>query len=71
MRKEGKLAGKGQITVPVEIRRLAVSAGDKPVFEAAGNTVTVRAAKRSSRFERYGGSATPASAPAGMRSSGW
>jgi AbrB family looped-hinge helix DNA binding protein len=47
---------KGQITVPRDIRRLlGVQPGDRLVFEAAGEGVTVRPARPASSFEDYRG----------------
>lgn len=56
MQKYSKITAKGQVTIPVEIRRLLqVTNGDRLVFEADGAGVHVRAAEKSSRFAKYRG----------------
>jgi AbrB family looped-hinge helix DNA binding protein len=56
VRNEAKITSKGQITVPVEIRRaLGVRPGDRLVFESAGDGVTVRPVRQASVFEKYRG----------------
>ena len=54
VRKEAKITSKGQITVPLDIRRvLGVKPGDRLVFETAGENVSVRPIRGS--FEKYRG----------------
>lgn len=56
MEKEAQLTSKGQVTVPVEIRRLLrLERGDRIVFEADGERVTVRRAQQESPFTKYAG----------------
>jgi AbrB family looped-hinge helix DNA binding protein len=56
MQRTSKITAKGQVTIPVEIRRrLRVDSGDRLVFEAEGAEVRVRAAERKSRFAKYRG----------------
>lgn len=57
---EAKLTSKGQITIPLEIRRrLGVREGDRVVFDASGEAVTIRAVKKESPFAKYRGIGTP------------
>ena len=56
VRKEAKITSKGQITVPLDIRRLlGVRPGDRLVFEAAGEDVSVRPIRAPRSFEKYRG----------------
>ena len=51
MEKEATLTSKGQITLPVDIRRaLRLEQGDKVVFTTEGNTVTLRCASKANTF---------------------
>jgi len=67
VRKEAKITSKGQITVPVAIRRrLGVRPGDRLVFEIAGENVSVRPVRAPVSFEKYrgmGSAELPASRP--------
>jgi len=55
-----KLTSKGQITVPVEIRRiLGVKAGDRLRFESDSNGIHVRPVRSQSVFDKYRGIGTP------------
>lgn len=56
MEKEAKLTSKGQITVPLAIRRvLGVQPGDSLLFESGRNGVRVRPVKAESKFAKYRG----------------
>lgn len=56
MRSEAKVTSKGQITIPIKIRRaLGVKPGDKVVFEQKGDRISVRTTDRKSVFEKYRG----------------
>jgi AbrB family looped-hinge helix DNA binding protein len=61
MVREAKVTSKGQVTIPLDIRKkLGVREGDKLVFDADGDAVTVRvAAPRESVFEKWRGIGTP------------
>jgi AbrB family looped-hinge helix DNA binding protein len=60
MKKQAKVTSKGQITIPLEIRRaLGVAPGDRLVFENDGGNICVRAATRSSPFAKYRGIGNP------------
>ena len=60
MRKHAKITSKGQITVPLEVRRvLGVRAGDHLVFEAEGDDVRVRPVRRTTAFSKYRGIGNP------------
>lgn len=53
---ESKLTSKGQVTIPVELRRrLGAETGDKLVFEMDGDLATIRVQKQQRRFARYRG----------------
>lgn len=54
MQRQAKLTSKGQITLPLEIRRLlGVQAGDRVLFESDRSGVRVRPVRAASPFERY------------------
>lgn len=60
MRKQAKITSKGQITVPIEVRRiLGVRAGDYLLFESDSNGVHVRPVRSQSVFEKYRGIGNP------------
>jgi len=60
MQKQAKITSKGQITVPVEVRRiLGVRAGDRLLFESDSNGVHIRPLRRQGVFEKYRGIGTP------------
>jgi AbrB family looped-hinge helix DNA binding protein len=60
MKKQAKVTSKGQITIPLEIRRaLGVVPGDRLVFENDGGSIHVRAAAHSSPFAKYRGIGNP------------
>ncbi len=56
MQREAKLSSKGQITIPVEIRRaLRLKEGDTLVFEADRSGVRLRARRPDNVFTEYEG----------------
>ena len=56
MQKESTLTSKGQVTLPVDIRRaLRLEQGDKVIFETEGDTVTLRRAPKATAFAAYAG----------------
>ena len=56
MEKEAKITTKGQITVPLAIRRvLGVQPGDTLLFESGKDGVRVRPVRNESRFAKYRG----------------
>jgi AbrB family looped-hinge helix DNA binding protein len=60
MQKEAKLTSKGQITVPIEVRRmLGVRPGDRLLFETDSNGIHIRPVRSKSVFEKYRGIGTP------------
>ena len=60
MQAQAKLTSKGQITVPIEVRRLmGIAPGDRLLFESDGETIHVRPIRNGSRFEKYRGIGNP------------
>jgi AbrB family looped-hinge helix DNA binding protein len=60
MQKQAKITSKGQITVPIEVRRLlGVREGDRLLFESDGNGVHIRPVRSQSVFEKYRGIGNP------------
>jgi AbrB family looped-hinge helix DNA binding protein len=60
LEKEAKITSKGQITVPLAIRRaLGVRPGDTLLFESDKNGVRVRPVRTESPFTKYRGIGTP------------
>jgi AbrB family looped-hinge helix DNA binding protein len=60
LKKQAKVTSKGQITIPLEIRRaLGVGPGDRLVFENDAGNINVRAVARSSPFAKYRGIGNP------------
>jgi antitoxin PrlF len=56
MQKQARITGKGQITVPREVRRLlGVRAGDRLLFEGDGKGIRVRPVRSQSAFSKYRG----------------
>jgi AbrB family looped-hinge helix DNA binding protein len=54
MQRQARITSKGQITVPIEVRRiLGVRAGDKLVFENDETGVRVRPLRNQSTFSKY------------------
>ena len=60
MQKQAKITSKGQVTVPLEVRRmLGVRAGDKLMFENDENGIRVRPVRSQSAFSKYRGIGNP------------
>jgi AbrB family looped-hinge helix DNA binding protein len=60
MQKQAKITSKGQITVPIEVRRLlGVRAGDRLLFESDSNGVHIRPVRSPSVFAKYAGIGNP------------
>ena len=60
MRKQSKITSKGQITIPIEVRRLlGLRAGDHLVFESDSNGVRIRPIRGESVFAKYSGIGNP------------
>ena len=60
LKKQAKVTSKGQITIPIEIRRaLGVGPGDSLVFDNDSGNLQVRPAARSSRLAKYRGIGNP------------
>jgi AbrB family looped-hinge helix DNA binding protein len=56
MTKQAKITSKGQVTIPLEVRRaLGVRAGDKLLFESDEGGVRVRPVRAKSTFSKYRG----------------
>ena len=59
-----KLTSKGQITLPVALRkRLRIVAGDSVLFKAKGDEVVMVPQRRASVFEEFRGMGTPGIGP--------
>ena len=72
MKKASRITGKGQITVPHEIRRsLGVLPGDKLLFERDGVSVRIRPIRTKSPFEKYRGTGSIGIAPGKKAVVGW
>jgi AbrB family looped-hinge helix DNA binding protein len=60
MKRESKITSKGQITIPIEVRRLlGVREGDRLLFESDNEGVRIRALRTSSGFAKYSGIGNP------------
>jgi antitoxin PrlF len=60
MQKQARITSKGQITVPLEVRRiLGVRAGDRLLFETDGKGVRVSPVRNKSAFSKYRGIGNP------------
>ena len=64
MQKQATITSKGQITVPLEVRKmLGVRAGDKLLFENDETGVRVRPVRSQSTFSKYRGIGNPGIGP--------
>ena len=60
MQRQAKITSKGQITLPLEVRRLlGVRPGDRVLFETNKDGVRVRPVRTESPFEKYRGIGNP------------
>lgn len=60
MQEQATITSKGQITVPLKVRRaLGVRTGDKLLFESDGKVVRVRPIRRRSAFSKFRGIGNP------------
>ncbi len=60
MQTMAKITSKGQITVPLKVRKaLGVKEGDKLIFEQNGDEMVVRPDKQKNRFAKYMGIGNP------------
>ena len=60
MQKQSKITSKGQITVPIEVRRLlGVRPGDRLIFESDSNGVHIRPLRHNAALSKYCGIGTP------------
>jgi antitoxin PrlF len=60
MEKQARITSKGQITVPLEVRRaLGVRSGDRLIFETDANGIRVRPVHNKSSFSKYRGIGNP------------
>ena len=60
MQKQATITSKGQVTVPLEVRRiLGVRAGDKLIFEDDETGIRVRPIRSQSAFSKYRGIGNP------------
>jgi AbrB family looped-hinge helix DNA binding protein len=60
MQKQAKITSKGQVTVPIEVRRiLGVRTGDRLLFESDSNGVHIRPLRFQDALEKYRGIGTP------------
>ena len=64
MQKSAKITSKGQVTMPIEMRRmLGVRTGDTLIFESDAAGVHVRPVRRRSSFSKYRGIGNPGIGP--------
>jgi AbrB family looped-hinge helix DNA binding protein len=60
MQKQAKITSKGQVTVPIEVRRiLGVRPGDKVVFESDETGIRVRPLRAQNALTKYRGIGNP------------
>ena len=60
MQRQAKITSKGQVTLPLEVRRLlGVRPGDRVLFESNKGGVRVRPVRAESQFEKYRGIGNP------------
>jgi AbrB family looped-hinge helix DNA binding protein len=72
MQKQATITSKGQITVPLEVRRiLGVRAGDKLMFEDDETGVRVRPVRSQSTFSKYRGIGNPGIGPGRSNIARW
>ncbi len=56
MEKEAQITSKGQVTVPIEIRKLLrLKQGDRVVFETKDDLITLRRVQKEDAFAKYAG----------------
>jgi antitoxin PrlF len=64
MQKRATITSKGQITIPLEVRKmLGVHAGDKLLFENDETGIRVRPVRTQSTFSKYRGIGNPGIGP--------
>jgi AbrB family looped-hinge helix DNA binding protein len=64
VQKQATITSKGQVTIPLEVRKvLGVRAGDKLMFEHDETGVRVRPVRSQSTFSKYRGIGNPGIAP--------
>jgi AbrB family looped-hinge helix DNA binding protein len=64
MQRQATITSKGQITVPLEVRKvLGVRTGDKLIFENDETGVRVRLVRSQSTFSKYRGIGNPGIGP--------
>jgi AbrB family looped-hinge helix DNA binding protein len=72
MQKQATITSKGQITVPLEVRRmLGVRTGDKLIFEDDESGIRVRPVHSRNAFSKYRGIGNPGIAPGRKGISRW
>jgi AbrB family looped-hinge helix DNA binding protein len=72
MQREAKITSKGQITVPLEIRRLLrVRPGDRLLFESDDTGVRVQPLRTESPFAKYQGIGNPGIGSGRRAINGW
>jgi AbrB family looped-hinge helix DNA binding protein len=60
LKKQARVTSKGQITLPLEVRRkMGVRSGDRVEFEEDGADFRVRPVRIEDSFEKYRGIGTP------------
>jgi len=64
VQRQAKVTSKGQITIPLEVRRaLRVKAGDRVLFEGDEKGMRIRRLKTQSPFAKYRGIGNPGIPP--------
>ena len=64
VQKQAKITSKGQVTLPLEVRRaLGVQTGDRVLFEGDEKSMRVRRVRSESPFAKYRGIGTPGIPP--------
>lgn len=60
MQTKAKITSKGQITIPLAVRKaLGIREGDRLIFEQSGTQMVIRPIKKESPFAKYQGIGTP------------